>query len=182
MVCARPIPERQPRVVVLNGPAGVGKTTVGRLLAGRAANGVCIHGDSLADFIVGRRDGDVRLGLGYEGGGLLASNYLDAGYELVVFEYCFERPEYIERFLAAYTGSAPVSVVTLWVPLDVVSLLEENRGGRRRLGTRVRECYETMRANLADLGVVVEADGDPADVAATVDRLVSAPLGGVRRS
>jgi hypothetical protein len=38
------------RVVIVNGPAGVGKTTVGRLLAARAANGVCIHGDAPADF------------------------------------------------------------------------------------------------------------------------------------
>jgi hypothetical protein len=35
-----------PRVVVVNGPAGVGKTTVGRLLAARARNGVCIEGDA----------------------------------------------------------------------------------------------------------------------------------------
>jgi len=165
--------ERQPRVVVLNGPAGVGKTTVGRLLAGRAANGVCIHGDALADFIVSRRDGSVRLGLGYEGGALLASNYVGAGYDLVVFEYCFERVAHIERFLATYTGTAPVSVFTLWAALEVVAVREQHRLGRRRLGDRVQECYETMRANLSELGMIIENDGDPADVAARLDQLAS---------
>ncbi len=78
------------RVVILNGPAGVGKTTVGRLLAGRVTNGVCIEGDALASFIVTRVPGAVRAGLGYENGATIAANYLRGGYELVVFEYCFE--------------------------------------------------------------------------------------------
>lgn len=39
---------------MLNGPSGVGKSTIARLLAGRVANGACIHGDALADFIVTR--------------------------------------------------------------------------------------------------------------------------------
>jgi predicted ABC-type ATPase len=42
------------RVVINNGPSGVGKTTIGRLLAARVTNGVCIHGDALAGFIVAR--------------------------------------------------------------------------------------------------------------------------------
>lgn len=163
--------ERQSRVVVVNGPAGVGKTTVARALAARAANGVCIHGDALADFIVSRRDGEVRGGLGYEGGALLAANYLDAGYELVVFEYCFESGDHIDRFLAAYNGAAPVSVFTLWAPLDVVSEREAKRDGRGRLGDRVRACWETMRANLDELGEVVENDADPDVVAARLDEL-----------
>jgi ABC-type transport system involved in cytochrome c biogenesis ATPase subunit len=34
------------QVVVLNGPAGVGKTSIGRLLAGTARNGACVHGEA----------------------------------------------------------------------------------------------------------------------------------------
>lgn len=170
--------KRQSRVVVLNGPAGVGKTTVARLLAARAANGVCIHGDALAGFIVSRRDGDVRLGLGYESGGLLASNYVDAGYDLVVFEYCFERGDHIQRFLSFYTGAATVSVFTLWAPLEVVQQREAQRSGRRRLEDRVRECYETMAANLSDLGEAVEDTEDPAIVAAKLDDLSARPRRG----
>jgi chloramphenicol 3-O-phosphotransferase len=172
-VYARAVDEHPGRVVVVNGPPGVGKTTVARLLAARAANGVCISGDTLADFIVRRRDGDVRLGLGYESGALLAANYLDAGYELVVFEYCFERADHIERFRSAYSGAAPVSVFTLWAPLHVVCEREAQRPDRRRLGDRVRECWETMRAHLAELGEVVENDADPAEVAERLDRLAS---------
>jgi 2-phosphoglycerate kinase len=41
-------------VVLLNGPAGAGKTTVGRKLAAGARNGVCVHGDDLKGFVVSR--------------------------------------------------------------------------------------------------------------------------------
>ena len=37
----------EPHVVILNGPAGVGKTTVGRARAALVPNGACIHGDEL---------------------------------------------------------------------------------------------------------------------------------------
>ena len=54
------------RVVLLNGPAGVGKTTVGIALASLVPNGPCIHGDQLRSFIVTRVDGTVEGGLGVE--------------------------------------------------------------------------------------------------------------------
>jgi ABC-type transport system involved in cytochrome c biogenesis ATPase subunit len=55
------------QVVVLNGPAGVGKTTVGRRLAGTARNGACVHGDDLKRFVVAREPGTVEQGLSYVG-------------------------------------------------------------------------------------------------------------------
>jgi chloramphenicol 3-O-phosphotransferase len=89
------------RVVILNGPAGVGKTTVGRLLA--------------------------------------------------VFEYCFEVRGHVQRFLAAYTASAPVFLFTLWAPLAVVEARERARNGRSPLGERVAHCHS---AQLADSNAV----------------------------
>ena len=53
------------QVVVLNGPAGVGKTSVGRRLAATARNGVCVHGDDLKRFVVAREPGTVERGLSY---------------------------------------------------------------------------------------------------------------------
>lgn len=170
------------RVVVLNGPAGVGKTRIGRLLAGRAENGVCIHGDSLADFIVSRVPGTVEPGLGYANGALLAASYIQAGYDLVVFEYCFEHPRHVRRFIDAYHGSAPASVFTLWAPLKVVQERELVRTGRRRLGARVEECYRSMEANLAELGETVQNDGSPEEIAERIDHLsATAAMAGSQR-
>ncbi|HEY3764398.1 MAG TPA: DNA repair protein RecO [Gaiellales bacterium] len=159
------------RVVVVNGPAGVGKTTVGRLLAGRSANGACIEGDALAGFIVTRERGAVAQGLGYEHGATLASNFVGAGYELVVFEYCFEEGAQVQRFLRAYTAAAPVFVFTLWAPLPVVLERERTRAERPRLGDRVVECYRSMERGLTELGQVIESTDAPAAVAARIDAL-----------
>jgi hypothetical protein len=124
-------PRRPPqRVVILNGPAGVGKTAIGRRLAGRDANGVCIEGDALAGFIVNRTPGAVRQGLGYVNGATLAANYIRGGYDLVVFEYCFEERRHVQCFFDAYAAPAAVFLFTLWAPLAIVEQRERARDGR----------------------------------------------------
>lgn len=55
------------RVVLLNGPAGAGKTTVGRRLAATARNGICVHGDDLERFVVTRDPSTIEDGLTYVG-------------------------------------------------------------------------------------------------------------------
>jgi hypothetical protein len=174
--------DRAQRVVVLNGPSGVGKTTIGRLLAGRAKNGVCIHGDALAGFIVARDPDTVERGLGYVNGATIAANYIRAGYDLVVFEYVFEEASHVQRFLDAYDGRAPVHLFTLWAELAVVQARARDSAGRQRSGDRVAACYEAIRANLGELGVMVESAGDPGAVATRLDELSLAGLTQVRRS
>ena len=158
--------------MILNGPAGIGKTTTARALATVAENGAAIHGDDLRDFIVTRRDGSVRQGLGYRNGASVAANFIEGGYDLVVFEYVFETASGLEDFRDAYDASAPVHVFTLWAPLDVVIAREDGRPGRRPLGSRVETCYRTMESNLDTLGSLVHTVGQPVDgvVAELVER------------
>ncbi len=144
------------RVVILNGPAGVGKTTVGHLLAERVANGVCIEGDALAAFVVTRAPGAVHAGL------------------------CFQERRHVQRFLDAYTAPAPVFLFTLWAPLAVVAEREAARNGRSPLGERVAACHRAMEAGLGELGDVIEALAAPAEIAELLDRhsLARAAAGG----
>jgi NAD(P)-dependent dehydrogenase (short-subunit alcohol dehydrogenase family) len=160
------------RVVILNGPSGIGKTTIGRLLAGRARNGVCIHGDALAGFIVTREPETVERGLGYVNGATIAANHVRAGYDLVVFEYVFEETGHVQRFLDAYDARAPVHLFTLWAELAVVQARARGADRRRRSSERVTACYEAIEANLGSLGIAVDNAGDPYAVAAKLEDLM----------
>jgi chloramphenicol 3-O-phosphotransferase len=145
------------RVVLLNGPAGVGKTTAGRRLAATARNGVCVHGDDLKHFVVSRDPDTVPSGLSYVGGAALADVFLDAGYDLVVFEFIFTRRRHVERFRRALRSDVPVHLLTLWAPLATVAAREAVRSNRERLGARVAECWHELAAHLDELGVVIDA-------------------------
>jgi chloramphenicol 3-O-phosphotransferase len=145
------------RVVLLNGPAGVGKTTVGRRLAAAARNGVCIHGDDLRQFVVTRDVDAVQGGMSYVGGAALADVFLEAGYDLVVFEFIFSRGRHVERFLRALRADAPVHLLTLWAPLTTVIAREAGRPNRERLGARVVQCWRDLAANVEELGVLIDA-------------------------
>jgi RimJ/RimL family protein N-acetyltransferase len=154
------------RVVVVNGPAGVGKTTTARSLAAIARSAACVHGDDLKGFIV-RRDAPVATGLGYRNGATVAGNFIAGGYDLVVFDYVFEDPAGVEVFLDAYSASAPVHLFTLWADLPTVLAREAQRHDTRRpLGDRVRACHAAMERHLDELGEVV--DTSDRDVRAVV--------------
>lgn len=152
------------RVVLLNGPAGVGKTTAGRRLAATARNGICVHGDDLKHFVVSRDSDTVRGGLSYVGGAALADVFLDAGYDLVVFEFIFTRRRHVERFLRALHSEVQVHLLTLWAPLDTVAARESVRPDRQPLGARVADCWHELAAHRDELGVLIDAVGSVDEV------------------
>ena len=146
------------RVILLNGPAGVGKTTVGRILADHAPNGACIHGDHLKEFIVTREVCAVATGLAYVNGATVAANFVEAGYDLVVVEFVFEEPRFVRRFLDAFRLTTPVYLFTLWASLETVTIRERTRPNRDRLGDRVVACYETIARNRDALGIFIDTE------------------------
>lgn len=164
-------PRKVQRVIVINGPAGVGKTTTARLLASQARNGACVHGDSLKEFVVSRQEGTVQQGLGYVNGASVVTNFVNGGYDVVVFEYVFERPKGLHDFLSAYGAVAPVHLFTLWADLDTVVQRELRRTGRDRLGQRVVDCYRTMERHLPSLGTRV--DTATSNVAAVAEQITA---------
>jgi thymidylate kinase len=165
---------RMGQVVVLNGPAGVGKTTIGRRLAATARNGACVHGDDLKHFVVTRQPGTVEHGLSYVAGAAVTDVFLAAGYDLVVFDFVFERRIDVDRLLRRVRADAAVHLLTLWAPLETVASRERGRLDRARLGERVTACWQAMAVNLPELGAVVDARGAVDDVATDVRRQIAA--------
>jgi thymidylate kinase len=165
---------RMGQVVVLNGPAGVGKTTVGRRLAATAGSGACVHGDDLKQFVVTRRPGAVEHGLSYVAGAAVTNVFLAAGYDLVVFDFVFERRIDVDRLLGRLRADTAVHLLTLWAPLETVAGRERGRLDRARLGERVATCWQAMALNLPELGVVVDARGGVDDVVTDARRQIAA--------
>lgn len=174
----------EPKIVLLNGPAGVGKTTVGRALAATSSNGVCIHGDNLKHFIVTRQLDQVATGLAYKNAATLARNFAEGGYELIVVEFVFEHPHHVARFCAELEDdSLPIHLFTLWAPLDTVVARERARSeipdsGRSPLGQQVTDCYRTMAQNLESLGTVIHnLERSPGSLAQMIAHNVTLGIG-----
>jgi chloramphenicol 3-O-phosphotransferase len=169
-------------VVVLNGPAGVGKTTVGRALAATAGNGACVHGDDFKRFVVAREPGTVEQGLSYVAGAAVTDVFLAAGYDLVVFDFVFERRADVDRYLMRLRAEAVVHLLTLWAPLETVAMRERTRPERARLGARAVRCWQAMALSLTELGAVVDARGAVDEVLAGARRQIAAGTARVGRA
>lgn len=158
-------------VVVLNGPAGVGKTTVGRQLAAHTANGVCLVGDSIREFVI-TRDRHRPTGLAFRATAALIEVYAEAGFERIVFE----GPEHLRPFRVALSPALDFTLITLWTEPEVLRARKVARGrGDEDVTDRVGHRLDLTRANLAELGIVVPTDNGVADIVTTIERLLASP-------
>ncbi len=86
------------KLYVLTGPAGVGKSTISKLIAESLDKSVLIEGDDIYNFFVGGRikpwNSDAPLDLFWNNCFYLIKSYLENGYD-VVFNYII-KPNYFE--------------------------------------------------------------------------------------
>lgn len=146
---------------MLNGPPGVGKTTVARALAATVPNGACVHGDELRNFIVARQPKTVRSRTTYRAAARVAAVFIESGYDLVVVDYVFRDMNHLGEFAAELALDVPLYCFVLWAPLAVVQERERTRLRRRRLGKVVSETYATIQANIDSLGWLVQTQDRP---------------------
>jgi energy-coupling factor transporter ATP-binding protein EcfA2 len=171
---------RNPEVIILTGPAGVGKSTVAGHLRGILPGTITISGDDLRAFAPDDARSHLGGGSTYRAAAALATAYLSMGAPRVIFDYVLFCPGHVDYFRSSFAGEAPIYLFTLWAPLDVVVARERARPGRVPLGDRVDEGYKELEENLERMGhVVPNVEGDVQVAAHTIHELVLAGIGRV---
>jgi predicted kinase len=170
--------ERVAEVVLVNGPSGVGKTTVAGFLADLQRGTVWIRGDDVRGFAP-HPNARAYLGRGstYRAIAALTKAYLGMGAARVVVDYVFLGRSSVACFRDALAEpEVAVYLFTLWAPLEVVQARERGRVGRSPLGAAVEECWHEIASARAILGELVDnTDADPAQLAHAIAASIARP-------
>ncbi|OCP19684.1 MULTISPECIES: hypothetical protein [unclassified Ensifer] len=164
-------------VVVINGPAGVGKSTISGYLASLYPGSINVSGDSVRSF--GPADAKDYLGpkSTYRASASLISDYIAMGARRVLFDYIFETRDAMECFCRFLPAATPVYFFTIWAPLDTVLYREATRPGREPLGDRVLQTYDSLNRNLHALGEIVENTSSLENVVARIENIIEVSKG-----
>lgn len=94
------------KLYVLTGPAGVGKSTISKLIASKLEKSVLIEGDDIYNFFVGGRISpwkeNAPLDLFWDNCIYLINSYLEKGYD-VVFNYII-KPSQLKRLRETFNN------------------------------------------------------------------------------
>jgi chloramphenicol 3-O-phosphotransferase len=147
-----------PEVIVINGPPGVGKSSVTTALRGLVPGTVAISGAELRAFAPPDARAHLGGGATYRVAGALASAFMRLGAQRVLFEYEFLRASHLAYFRDALSVPAELHVFTLWASLERVA--ERQNGQPNAVGNQLEpaDCYREMAMNLSQLGQVVETE------------------------
>ena len=156
-------------IIVINGPAGVGKTTIARKLCELNNDSICIHGDSIKEFVVNRNNPEIEKQLAYKIGASLIDRYIEAGYKFIVFEFVFETCSHID-LMKKLLAHLNVKYFILWDELENIILKEKKRINRLPLKNRVIECYTTLQRNI--LNMDIEVIDNSKDINYTIEQII----------
>ena len=166
-----------PKVVLLTGIPGAGKTTVSKALAARFERGVAIEGDWLQEIIVSgglwpdedpRDEADRQLTLKAQNAATLADRFADAGF-LAVIDDVIPGTHRLGIYLSALEAR-PVAFVVLAPPLEVALARDESRGYKE-----VGETWAHLDAEIREKldGVGLWLDTRDLSVDETVDAILA---------
>ena len=163
-------------IVVLNGPLGIGKSTLAEALTESIDRGVMLDGDHLVAANPPPAD---EIGYLHSTIALLVAHHRRAGYRHFVIDHLWCTPEELDdlrRRLLDVEPQADVRCFLLALPLDENLRRIERRQGARALDEREFE----LRTVAEERDVLYRRGGDdlgePVDVSAPPEELVAALL------
>lgn len=170
----------QPRMIVLTGIQGAGKSTIGPLLAARFQRSAFVDADDLAWMIVSGQswitepgapidpEAATQLRLRLHNACLLAKSFAEAGFVAVICDIIMgERMDHLREELAGM----PFHLVVLAPDADVVIEREAARGKKTVLGPKWAHYLDgELRSTMPGIGVWIDTSYQTADE--TVDEIL----------
>lgn len=128
------------KVVIISGPAGVGKSTTARRLAQGMEKSAYVSGDDISHMAVSGRErpweSERANGLVWKNIVAVTENFLEAGYDVVVDWVAFWQD--VKRYTAHWIEQGiEVRYVILWAEQDVHVQRDLNRPTDSQMGERV---------------------------------------------
>ncbi len=170
-------------MVVINGPAGVGKSSAAHRLAARNTSSAVVSGDALKGFIVDlprAADGDANPArwVTYRTAARVVAEMLDSGFTFIVVDFVFGARAQFDAFLEALGERAvEITFVTLWASAGVLEARRKRRGvDDSRFRHLIDGSRERLAPSLDELGDVIETDGlDVVEVVGAIEKLLARP-------
>jgi broad-specificity NMP kinase len=162
-------------LLVINGPAGVGKSTIASLLVKKRKGSALVRGDQLKDFVIDKPDDDRASRVTYRNGAAVCSELLESGFRFVVFDFIFNdldaRNDFLTRVQPAV--SFVTVFVTLWASQHVVLNRRRSRIEEDRYVHLMEESWNQISSQLSELGEDIDTnDRTPEQVCSSIEELI----------
>jgi predicted kinase len=166
------------RIIIVNGPSGVGKSTISNILSREVKRGVHIDVDILRHLVANYRLTHEQVHLAYRNAASLANNFLDAGYTVIV-DGVFPTGHDLRGFCQMLKAQRiRVYVYTLSGKLPVLLQREAMKVGSHSRRLKVKELYQKMEKEADRLGVKIDTtDLGVMETVAVIRQMVEADMG-----
>jgi predicted kinase len=142
-------------IVIINGPSGVGKSTVSHILSGKFKKCVHVDIDLLCEFVPNNKGTAAEMRLAYKNAANVTSNFVRAGYRAIV-DGVFPSGREIGFFISNLADrDVPVYLYTLSGDLAVIQMRYEEKRGTRSRGPTIRRQFSSISAHSRSLGLFI---------------------------
>lgn len=155
-------------ILIINGPLGVGKTTIAEALLHRYPRGVMLDGDAAGNVHPFEIYDPVRVAYLYRTLAMLVAwHQREGGYENVVIDYVFETPESLRQFITLLCPLDPnIHIFRLRAPAETLRarIRKRGRGDDAYLAWELQRGPELLQIQDENgageaLGRVIETEG-----------------------